>query len=62
MTGTPADTQLEANRLKKLLEPTVASHNLCLEDVEVRNAGAQRLVHIVVDLLEGTGGVQLRRL
>lgn len=59
MTGTPADTQLEANRLKKLLEPTVASHSLYLEDVEVRIAGAQRIVHIVVDLLEGTGGVQL---
>lgn len=59
MTGTPADTQLEADRLKKLLEPTVASHNLYLEDVEVHHAGAQRIVHIVVDLLEGTDGVQL---
>lgn len=59
MPGQPVDTQLEARRLRDYLEPTVASHNLHLEDVEVRVAGDHRTVHVVVDLREGTGGVDL---
>ena len=59
MTGKPADIQQEAARLTELLEPTVASHQLILEEVQVRMAGSQRIVHVVVDLLEGTGGVEL---
>ncbi|PQZ92920.1 ribosome maturation factor RimP [Arthrobacter sp. MYb227] len=59
MTGKPADIQQEAARLTELLEPTVASHQLILEEVQVRMAGGQRIVHVVVDLLEGTGGVEL---
>ena len=59
MTGKPADIQLEAARLTELLEPTVASHQLVLEEVEVRRAGDQRIVHVVVDLIEGTGGIEL---
>lgn len=59
MTGKPADIQQEAARLTELLEPTVASHQLILEEVQVRMAGGQRIVHVVVDLLEGTGGIEL---
>ena len=59
MTGKPADTQIEAARLTELLEPTVASHQLVLEEVQVRRAGDQRIVHVVVDLIEGTGGIEL---
>lgn len=59
MTGKPADIQLEAARLTELLEPTVASHQLVLEEVEVRRAGDQRIVHVVVDAIEGTEGILL---
>ncbi|MFL4473564.1 ribosome maturation factor RimP [Paeniglutamicibacter sp. MACA_103] len=59
MTGKPADIQLEAARLTELLEPTVASHQLVLEEVEVRRAGDQRIVHVVVDATEGTEGILL---
>jgi ribosome maturation factor RimP len=59
MSGHPGDTQSEARRLEEYLEPTVASHNLHLEAVEVRTAGEHRTVHVVVDLFEGTGSVDL---
>ncbi|MDQ0094830.1 ribosome maturation factor RimP [Paeniglutamicibacter psychrophenolicus] len=59
MTGKPADIQLEAARLTELLEPTVASHQLVLEEVQVRRAGDQRIVHVVVDLPDGTDGIEL---
>ncbi len=59
MTGKPADIQLEAARLTELLEPTVASHQLVLEEVQVRRAGDQRIVHVVVDLIDGTDGIEL---
>ncbi|ASN40037.1 MULTISPECIES: ribosome maturation factor RimP [Paeniglutamicibacter] len=59
MTGNTADTQLEAERLTKLLEPTVASHQLVLEEVQVRKAGDQRIVHVVIDLIDGTDGIVL---
>lgn len=59
MTGKPADIQLEAARLTELLEPTVASHQLVLEEVQVRRAGDQRIVHVVVDLIDGTNGIEL---
>ncbi|GAA5227276.1 ribosome maturation factor RimP [Paeniglutamicibacter antarcticus] len=59
MTGKPADIQLEATRLTELLEPTVASHQLVLEEVHVRRAGDTRIVHVVVDLVDGTAGLEL---
>lgn len=59
MTGKPADIQQEAARLTELLEPTVASHQLILEEVQVRMAGDQRIVSVIIDLLEGTGGIEL---
>lgn len=59
MTGKPADIQLEATRLTELLEPTVASHQLVLEEVHVRRAGDTRIVHVVVDLVDGTAGIEL---
>ncbi|WP_312856874.1 ribosome maturation factor RimP [Arthrobacter mobilis] len=54
------DTQAEAARLEEYLGPTVAASNLYLEGVEVRVAGSQRTVHVIVDLPEDqTGGVSL---
>ena len=54
------DTSAEAARLNELLEPSVAAHELFLEDVEIRHAGSQRIIHVVVDLPEDqTGGVGL---
>lgn len=59
MSGQSADTQQEAERLRSYLEPTVASHNLHLEEVEVRATADQRTVHVVVDRRDGTEGVDL---
>lgn len=54
------DTFAEAARLKELLEPAVAAHQLFLEDVEIRMAGSDRTVHVIVDLPEDqSGGVGL---
>ena len=51
---------LEAQRLHALLEPAVLSNRLYLEDVSIQVAGANRVVHVVVDLpQEETGGVTL---
>jgi ribosome maturation factor RimP len=58
--GNPTGTNAEADRLKELVAPAVAAKELYLEDVEVRTAGAQRTVHVVVDLPEDrVGGVGL---
>jgi ribosome maturation factor RimP len=58
-----AQTQLEASRLKELLAPTVAASDLYLEDIEVRIAGTQRTVHVIVDLPEDQqGGVSLDKI
>ena len=51
---------LEAERLHALLEPAVLANRLYLEDVSIHIAGANRVVHVVVDLpQEETGGVSL---
>lgn len=51
---------LEAERLYTLLEPAVLANRLYLEDVSIHIAGANRVVHVVVDLpQEETGGVSL---
>jgi len=51
---------LEAERLYTLLEPAVLANRLYLEDVSIHVAGANRVVHVVVDLpQEETGGVSL---
>jgi ribosome maturation factor RimP len=51
---------LEAERLRTLLEPAVLANRLYLEDVSIHVAGANRVVHVVVDLpQEETGGVSL---
>jgi ribosome maturation factor RimP len=50
----------EAERLHALLEPAVLANRLYLEDVSIHVAGANRVVHVVVDLpQEETGGVSL---
>ncbi|MET3809756.1 ribosome maturation factor RimP [Arthrobacter sp. UYEF3] len=50
----------EAERLHTLLEPAVLANRLYLEDVSIHIAGANRVVHVVVDLpQEETGGVSL---
>ena len=50
----------EAERLHALLEPAVLANRLYLEDVSIHVAGANRVVHVVVDLpQEETGGVGL---
>ena len=51
---------VEAERLHALLEPAVLANRLYLEDVSIHVAGANRVVHVVVDLpQEETGGVAL---
>jgi len=51
---------LEAERLYALLAPAVQANRLYLEDVSIHIAGANRVVHVVVDLpQEETGGVSL---
>jgi ribosome maturation factor RimP len=51
---------LEAERLHALLQPTVQANRLYLEEVSIQVTGANRVVHVVVDLpQEETGGVGL---
>ena len=51
---------LEAERLYALLAPAAQANRLYLEDVSIHIAGANRVVHVVVDLpQEETGGVSL---
>lgn len=59
MSGKPVDAQAEARRLAEYLRPSVASHDLLLEDVEIRYSGKQPTVHVVVDHAEGTDSVDL---
>ncbi|GAB3521982.1 ribosome maturation factor RimP [Arthrobacter monumenti] len=58
--GDAEQTRAESHRLRELLEPTVSAHDLYLEDVQVKSAGTERTVSVVVDLHEDrTGGVSL---
>ncbi|GHD07479.1 ribosome maturation factor RimP [Zhihengliuella salsuginis] len=59
MPGKPVDAQAEAQRLAEYLRPAIASHDLLLEEVEIRYSGQQPVVHVVVDRAEGTEGVDL---
>ncbi|MBP2217567.1 ribosome maturation factor RimP [Arthrobacter sp. CAN_C5] len=55
-----ADNQVESTRLTALLQPTVEQHGLFLEAVEIKSAGSERMVNVVVDLPEDqTGSVNL---
>lgn len=54
------DVQAEAARLEDYLRPVVAANDLYLEGVEIRIAGSQRTLHVIVDLPEDqVGGVSL---
>lgn len=59
MSEQPASTPSEGQRLKEYLEPTVSAHGLYLEDVDVRTGADHRTVNVIVDLIEGTGNVDL---
>lgn len=55
-----ADNQAESARLTALLQPTVEQHGLFLEAVEIKSAGSERTVNVIVDLPEDqTGSVNL---
>lgn len=55
-----ADVEAESVRLTALLLPTVEGHGLFLEAVEIKSAGSDRTVNVVVDLPEDqTGSVNL---
>ncbi len=51
-----AELQADAQRLRTRLQPVVEQHNLYLEDVDIKVAGAYRTVHVVVDLPEDASG------
>lgn len=51
-----AELQADAQRLRTRLQPVVEQHNLYLEDVDIKVAGAFRTVHVVVDLPEDASG------
>lgn len=53
MTGMPADTEQEAQRLTALLSKEVESHGLLLEEVTLRPSGKQMIVQIIVDKADG---------
>ncbi|WP_349643477.1 ribosome maturation factor RimP [Arthrobacter sp. zg-Y1219] len=58
-----AEIAAETQRLKNFLAPTVEQQQLFLEDIEIKMAGANRTVHVIVDLPEGeAGGVSLDRI
>jgi ribosome maturation factor RimP len=55
-----AELQAEAQRLRDLLQPVVEKHDLFLEDIDIKTAGVQRTVHVIVDLPEDRqGGIGL---
>jgi ribosome maturation factor RimP len=60
--GRPSGSEIQAEvaRLEEYLRPVVAASDLYLEGVEVRIAGSQRTLHVIVDLPEDqVGGVSL---
>lgn len=58
--GGDAAARAESDRLCELLGPTVAAHDLYLEEIQIKPAGPERTVSVVVDLHEDrTGGVSL---
>ena len=62
MTGLPADTEQEAQRLKTVLSKAVESHGLILEEVTLRPSGKQMIVQIIVDNAESLAPVNLDQL
>jgi ribosome maturation factor RimP len=51
-----AELQAEAQRLRARLQPVIEKHNLYLEDIEIKTAGVQRTVNVIVDLPEDRQG------
>ncbi|THJ68012.1 ribosome maturation factor RimP [Arthrobacter echini] len=51
-----AELRAEAERLRTRLQPVVDQHHLYLEDVDIKQAGSHRTVHVVVDLPEDATG------
>lgn len=62
MTGIPADTEQEAQRLSAALKNDVESHGLILEEVSLRPSGKQTIIQIVVDKADGNDSVNLDEL
>ena len=62
MTGNPADTELETQRLSAVLAKEVESHGLLLEEVSLRPAGKQIVIQVIVDKEDGTQSVDLDEL
>lgn len=62
MTGMPADTEQEAQRLAALLSKEVESHGLLLEEVSLRPSGKQMIVQIIVDKADGHESLNLDEL
>ncbi|ALD63345.1 MULTISPECIES: ribosome maturation factor RimP [Micrococcaceae] len=59
MTGMPADTEQEAQRLSTALKPEVESHGLILEEVSLRPSGKQMIIQVIVDKADGRESVNL---
>ncbi|WP_417365935.1 ribosome maturation factor RimP [Glutamicibacter arilaitensis] len=62
MTGMPADTEQEAQRLTALLSKEVESHGLLLEEVSLRPSGKQMIVQVIVDKADGHESLNLDEL
>ena len=62
MTGMPADTEQEAQRLSAALNKEVESHGLILEEVTLRPSGKQMIIQIIVDKADGHDSVNLDEL
>ena len=50
-------TSSPAGAVREVVEPVVAAAGLVLEDVHVSAAGRRSVVRVVVDLADGTGGI-----
>ncbi|WP_253908441.1 ribosome maturation factor RimP [Arthrobacter sp. H41] len=55
-TALDAELQAEAQRLRTRLQPVVEQHDLYLEEIDIKLAGAHRTVHVIVDLPEDRQG------
>ncbi|GAA1415329.1 hypothetical protein AUR04nite_20650 [Glutamicibacter uratoxydans] len=62
MTGMPADTEQEAQRLSTVLNKEVESHGLILEEVSLRPNGKQMIIQVIVDKADGHDSVNLDEL
>jgi ribosome maturation factor RimP len=55
-TALDAELEAETQRLRTMLQPVVEQHDLFLEEIDIKTAGAQRTVHVIVDLPEDRSG------